>query len=355
MATDRNDRLAIALAGCGSAGMHHGEEIVAGGDWRLAAVCDVQEDLAAAAAKELGVERVYTGFDKMVQEEELDAVAIITPAHVHVRQIEAAAAMKVHCLCEKPLGITVDECERAVSACKDAGVLLGVTYTYRFVPDFRILREWVDRGEIGDVREVRWLKYGGRPADPRPDPPPELPDHHQLAKIMHLFDCGVHAFDLMRWFAGDPVVAVSGSATAPGPGWEPTDVTLVFTYAGGQRGVFDMGAMTAVPGCDNGQPSISFLVIGTEGSIAWDYRGGWRKRQTRTSITAHTAAGSREKEIPAYDKCRDVQYAEFARGVRTGSLPPHWPTGAQAVEATKNGLDAVAAVRGNTVHVCDYV
>ena len=348
------DPLAIALVGCGGAGLNHGKQIAASPLWRLAAVCDVRHDAAQAAAAQLGGVPAYTDFDRMLDTETLDAVSIITPGHVHVPQAVTAAARGLHVLSEKPLGVTVAECQRAVDACRTAGVLLGVTYTYRFIPDFRIMRQPIDSGEIGHVREVRWLNYGGPPPAANPTPPPPKPEHHQLAHITHLFDCGVHAFDLMRWFVGDPMIAVQAHATADGPGWEPTSTTLVFTYAGGQRGIYDRGSMTALPGSDGGQPAISFLVSGTRGSMTWDFKSGWGPRAPHTRICIHSADGTRVHEVPVYSKCRDVQYAEFAQAIRAGALPSHWPTPDQAIDATRMALEAVDAVNRNTVFLTNH-
>ena len=342
-------KLSIALSGCGHAGLSHGREIVACNDWNLAAVCDVREEAARETARELGGARTYTDYEAMLDAEALDAVAIITPAHVHVPQVMAAAARGVHVLCEKPLGITVEECENAVAACRAAGVLLGVTYTYHFIPDFRLMKQIVDSGEIGDVREVRWLNYGGPPPEPERERPEALPEHHQLAKIPHLFDCGVHAWDLMSWFVGQAAVDIKGHAIAPGPGWEPRPVTLIFTYAGGQRGICDLGSMTALPGCEGGMPAISFLVCGTRGSMVWDYRSGWAERRMETRISIHTDKGTRFERVPIYSKCRDVQYAEFAQAVREGRLPPHWPTGEAAIEATRMACAAIEAIGRDTL------
>ena len=346
--------LSIALSGCGHAGQAHGREIAASADWRLAAVCDVREDAARRMARELGGARVYTDYEAMLDAEDLDAVAIITPAHVHVPQAIAAAEHGLHVLCEKPLGITEEACEEAVAACRNADVLLGVTYTYHFIPDFRLMKEIVDSGEIGEVREVRWLNYGGPPPEARFEPPEAHPPHHQLAEIPHLLDCGVHTWDLMRWFVGRPVVDVKGHAMVPSPGWEPRPVTLVFTYAGGQRGVYDLGSMTALPGGDSGMPFIAFLVCGTRGSMVWDYKGGWAERGAETLISIHTGRGTRFEKVPKYDKCRDVQCAEFAQAVREGKLPVHWPTPEAAIEATRIGCAAMEAVKRDTLALSDF-
>ena len=349
-----SEPLRIALSGCGHAGMNHGQEIVKCPAWRLVAVCDVMAESAAAAAARFGGVPAYTDYQKMLDTEKLDAVAIITPGHVHVPKIVAAAKRGVHAFSEKPLGITVRECQRAVAACRKAGVLLGVTYTYHFVSDFRRMRQIVDAGEIGAVREVRWFTLGGVPQEPKPTPPPPVPANRILGKIPHLFDCGVHAFDLMCWFAGAPVVSIKAQALAAGPGWEPSAVTIVFMYAGGQRGTYELGPMTAIAGCDQGQPAIGFHVIGTRGTLAWDFRDGWRTPREQTRIYIHTPAGSRVESLPVYSKCRDVQYAEFAQAVRDGKLPPHWPTPEQAVEATRMGVEAVAAVKRGTVYLTEF-
>jgi len=350
-----NDPLSIVLAGCGNAGMNHGLAIAACPELRLLAVCDVDQGTAESAAAQLGGCGAYTDFGSMLDAERPDAVAVVTPDHVHVPQILAAAQRGLHVLTEKPLGITVGECEEAVAACRDAGVLLAVTYTYHFIHDFRIMREVVDRGEIGQVREVRWLRFGGPPESPQAEPPEPLSEHHREAQVTHLFDCGVHAFDLMCWFAGAPMVEVTAHATAAGPGWEPSSVTIVFSYAGGQRGVYENGSMTALPGSDRGQPSLSFLVSGTRGSITWDFKTGWCEQRDRTRICVHTPEGTRAEYIPTYGKCRDIQHAEFAQAIRTGALPSHWPTPEQAVEATRMGVEAVAAVERNTRYLTDFL
>ena len=85
-------KLTIGLAGCGSAGVNHAQQIVRSPEWTLAAVCDVRAEAVETAGRGLGDIRTYTDYSAMLAAEQLDAVAIITPAHVHVPQIVQAAA-----------------------------------------------------------------------------------------------------------------------------------------------------------------------------------------------------------------------------------------------------------------------
>lgn len=339
----------IALSGCGGAGFNHAHAIAALSEWNLVAVCDVVKESATKLAKELVDVKIYTDYAEMLDTEQLDAVAIVTPPHIHAEQIEMAAEHGLHVLTEKPLAITVEECKKAVNACSKADVLLGVTFTYHFVPDFRRMREIADNGEIGTVREVRWLRYGGAPAQSQTSPPPPHPATHREAVVGSIIDCDIHAFDLMRWFAGSPIVNILAQGVSPGPGWEHTSKTVVFTYADGQRGVYDNGAMTAIPDFERGQPSLSFMVVGTEGSMIWDFKNGWTVPREKTRLTIHTANGSRIEHFPVYEKCRDLQYAEFARAIREGQLPSGWPTLEQAIEATEIAVTVQKLMVANTI------
>ncbi len=341
------------MSGCGGAGLNHAQEITASPEWQLVAVCDVVEASALKLAKKLGNVKAYADYAEMLDSEQIDAVAIVTPPHVHAMQIELAAERGIHVLTEKPLAITVEECKKAVNACSKAGVLLGVTFTYHFVPDFRRMMEIVDNGEIGAVREVRWLRYGGKPAQSQTSPPPPRLATHREAVVGSIIDCDIHAFDLMRWFAGSPVVDILAQGVSPGPGWEHTSKTAIFTYADGQRGVYDNGAMTAVPGCESSQPSISFIVVGTEGSIIWDFKNGWTLPREQTRLTIHTAKGSRTEHFPVYEKCRDMQYMEFAGAIREGRLPCGWPSLEEAIEATEIAVSVEKAIISNTIQLSD--
>jgi len=104
------------------------EGIIPANNAELAAVYDPigGEDVA----KELGV--TYCATEDALLAQDIDAVYIATPVFLHNAQVLAAAKAGKHVLCEKPLGLTVDEAEAALKACNDAGVKLGTALMMRF-------------------------------------------------------------------------------------------------------------------------------------------------------------------------------------------------------------------------------
>ncbi|MGI6571886.1 MAG: Gfo/Idh/MocA family protein [Fermentimonas sp.] len=79
----------------------------------------------------------------------IDAVYIASPAYVHMEQVIACAQAKKHALCEKPLGMTVEETDRMIAACKEAGVLLGVGLMMRFHSQHQAALQLLQEGKLG--------------------------------------------------------------------------------------------------------------------------------------------------------------------------------------------------------------
>ena len=80
----------------------------------LVAVCRANPELAEAFAKECGARKSYREWQDLLADPEIDAVYIATPVHLHAEQTIAAAAAGKHVLCEKPMALTVAECDRMI-------------------------------------------------------------------------------------------------------------------------------------------------------------------------------------------------------------------------------------------------
>ena len=83
-----------------------------------------------------------------------DAVIIATPNGLHCEGIIAAANHGKHVITEKPLGINVDEMDRAIAACEEAGVTLAVAYQRRTAPDNKAIKRLIDQGALGRIFAV---------------------------------------------------------------------------------------------------------------------------------------------------------------------------------------------------------
>src|SRR6267142_1492156 len=115
----------------------------------LIAVNRAQSDLAASFAKQFGARRWYLDWKKLLRDEEIDAVYIATPVHLHAAQAIAAAEAGKHVLCEKPMAMNVRECDQMIEACRTNKVKLGVAYYRHFYPVVKRLKAIIKSGEIG--------------------------------------------------------------------------------------------------------------------------------------------------------------------------------------------------------------
>src|SRR6267143_5479105 len=88
----------------------------------LIAVNRAQSERAAAFAKQFGARRWYLDWKKLLRDEEVEAVYIATPVHLHAEQTIAAAEAGKHVLCEKPMAMNVRECDAMIAACANNNV-----------------------------------------------------------------------------------------------------------------------------------------------------------------------------------------------------------------------------------------
>jgi len=115
----------------------------------LIAVSRARSELAASFAKDFGAKRWYPEWRDLLSDDEIDAVYIATPVHLHAAQAIAAAEAGKHVLCEKPMAMNSQECDRMIDAARSQRVKLGVAYYRRFYPVVERVKEIIKSGEIG--------------------------------------------------------------------------------------------------------------------------------------------------------------------------------------------------------------
>ncbi|MDX2033216.1 MAG: Gfo/Idh/MocA family oxidoreductase [Blastocatellia bacterium] len=115
----------------------------------LVAVNRARAALAEGFAREFGARRWYADWRELLADDEIDAVYVATPVSLHAEQTIAAAEAGKHVLCEKPMAMDVDECDRMIAACRANGVALSIAYYRRFYPVLHRVRELLASGEIG--------------------------------------------------------------------------------------------------------------------------------------------------------------------------------------------------------------
>lgn len=169
----------------------------------ITAVQDLNIDRAREVAAINGIENVCADYKDMY--DKVDAVTICTPNKFHAEIAIAALEAGVHVLCEKPMAITVDECEAMISAANKAEKVLSIAYHYRFKKEAQAAKHTMLEGEVGEPLVIRAQALRRRKV-----PGWGVFTNKELQGGGSLIDYGCHLLDLSLWLLGDiePVTVV---------------------------------------------------------------------------------------------------------------------------------------------------
>jgi predicted dehydrogenase len=168
---------------------------------RLAAVCTSRSETARAAAQEAGFAAWTDSLDALLAQQGVDVVDCAAPNYLHREIILKAIAAGKHVYCEKPLALDGAQAREIALAAGQAGVRLGMTFNYRFIPAIQRAAELVRDGSLGEVYTFRadYLHTGyqdpGRPLGWRM--------RKEQSGGGALVDMGAHLIDLVRTLLGE--------------------------------------------------------------------------------------------------------------------------------------------------------
>jgi len=273
-----------------------GQGAFIGGVHRFAARLDGRWDLvagalssdperAAASAADLGLDpsRSYRDFGAMAQAEAaradgIDAVAIVTPNHMHAAPAIAFLDAGIHVICDKPLASTEEDAQAIAAAVQRSGRHFILTHNYTGYPLIRQARAMVASGELGVSRVVQveyaqdWLTEPseGKQAAWRADP-------QRSGKGGAIGDIGTHAFNLANFVTGLTPSHLAADLSAFVPG-RPVDdnAHILLRYRDGVRGV--LWASQVAVGNENG---LRLRVYGDKAGLEWSQEDPNRMAFTR--------------------------------------------------------------------------
>ena len=227
---------------------------------QLTAVCDIVEPLAQEYAKKAGVEAVYTDFDKMLREADIDAVDNCTGHAQHAPLTIAAAEAGKHVIVEKAMALNVQECRDMVAAADKAGVTLMIAQHLRYSPDAAAVKRFIDEGKLGDILAVRThlIGRGGRGRERRSND--WMRDAKQGGGTLQV--TSVHHIDLLRYYAGN-VKRVTGVCKSIQPRNVNGAEDLVIANLEFENGA--LGDLFASPG--EFPEGRSYMLFGSNGTI----------------------------------------------------------------------------------------
>ncbi len=266
-------KLNIVVIGCSGMGQLHMQGVINKGA-NLYAVCDIHEGRLKEAMEKYNVAIGVTDYRELVNIPEVDAAVIVTPDYFHLEMTVAFLRAGKDVLCEKPMTLTVEECEEMIRVEKETGRKLMIGQVCRCTPAFVMTKKLISEGRIGDLYYVE-SEYAhdysvARGAnDWRVDPRRE-----------GFIGGGCHAVDLLRWIAGNPTTVSAYANHMCLTDWPVDDCTIaiyqfpnnvigkVFVSIGCKRNYTMRSVFYGTKGtiiCDNTSPTITLFEVDEEG------------------------------------------------------------------------------------------
>ncbi|NOY57014.1 MAG: Gfo/Idh/MocA family oxidoreductase [Actinobacteria bacterium] len=320
----------VGLIGLGEIGQVHLAGLRESAHVGPVTVCDLDADLMERSR---GDGRVASSLDELLADDDIEVVDICLPHHLHASHALRALAAGRHVLLEKPMAMSVAECDQILAVAADAGRSVGVSHNQLFYEPHRRLAGMLERGDLGDVLTIRARlaiggKYGGWRSNPA------------QAGGGLLMDAGVHRVYVLEALGG-PITAVTAVMDRPG---SEDRYSILFEFAtgaigtidatyGGPAGLFDdqievvgTEAIARVAGCE-----ALFEGFATGPALRVWRNGTWTERDSandwagsvKVSVDAFCAAVANGTEPPVTgaDGRRIVQiieaaYASAREGIR---------------------------------------
>lgn len=263
---NKERKVKFGVVGASPMGMYHITSVANHPKMDLVAICDKEADRCENAVRLTGVKKAYTDWRELIADPEIEAVVLCVPDQLHAEMTIAALEAGKDVLCEKPMALTIEECEEMRRAEERTGRRLMIGQICRHTPAFKLVRDLIARGEIGELyfveSEYAHDYVGTRGVDNwRVDPRREP-----------YIGGGCHAVDLLRWIVGDPYEIMAYSNHKCLKDWPVNDCTIsmlrfpndvigkVFVSIGCKRDYTMRSAFYGTEGtiiCDNTSPHVT--------------------------------------------------------------------------------------------------
>ena len=337
----------------------------------LAGALSSEPRRAADSAAELGIDprRAYTSFKEMAKKEGklkhgIEAVAIVTPNHLHCAVAKAFLEAGIHVICDKPLSSSLEDAEQIEKLVEGSGLIFAITYNYSGYPMVRHAREMVAAGKLGNIRVIQveyaqdWLATnieaeGQNHAAWRTDPA-------RAGTGGSIADIGTHAFHLAEFISGLEAKSLLADLDTFVAGRSLDDnANILLHYSNGAKGM--LWSSQVASGQEN---ALHIRLFGDKGGLEWaqedpNYLQYRPLRETRQILTRGGPAvgetAARATRIPAghpegflegfANLYRDI--ADMIEAGRTGksltTLVPDVTDGVKGVRFVEKAVSSNAA------------
>jgi predicted dehydrogenase len=333
MASDR--KLNIGILGCGPISQAaHLESAVKAKNVNLYAICDVADDLRNRMAVTFAPDKTFAAYEEMLADPAVDAVVIATSDAFHVAASEMALRAGKHVLCEKPLGVSVEEVEALKRVAIQSGKILQVGHMKRFDAGVQSAKAFIDN-EMGEMLALKAWYCDSTHRYPMTDAvQPTIIKSANAKKPLHnpkdnlqqyfMLAHGCHLLDVARYFAGDIVEVDARLNQRFGAYCWFVDVG----FANGALGHLDLTIAVRMDWHEG------FQIYGERGSIIGKTYNPWYYKSSDVDIF-HEATGETTRVLGADGHFYRRQMEGFAEAILNGTAM----TGATID-------DGIASVRG---------
>lgn len=331
------DKVRFGMIGCGTVACYgHLPALTSIPEIELVAVSDLDEARLAELKEKYGLEATYSNYHELLARDDIEAVGIATPLDRHHPVVMDAAKSGKHAFCEKPIAPTVDLGREMVRAMQQAGKLFAINFEKRLSVPYPKMKELLDAGAIGELKVMRFIGnwQGGRWASA------ERYRMLMTEGLGSIVDCGIHDFDLARWYSGSEFAEISAKGINVEDYPNPDHVMATCRMKNGVLVLIEAGwAYTHTTPCH--EANLRADLIGTEGVMGYaDWQTNIEGEQTRRELNVYTKDACYREPITAPSKAFDRMYTLFAKGIRQGKLID-LPSGNDGLKALEAALEAL--------------
>jgi UDP-N-acetyl-2-amino-2-deoxyglucuronate dehydrogenase len=246
-----------AIVGCGTVGPHHAEAYRETQHIQLAAVVDIDPKKAEKLGKEFDVPW-YIDVKKVLRRKDIDFIDVCVPSGQHGDIAIRAARAGKHCICEKPLDVTPQRCDRMIAAFAKSGTTLGGIFQHRFAYNVQRTKEAIDAGHFGRITLATCSTPWWRTQEYY-----DSGDWRGTWKFDGggaLMNQSIHAIDLLVWLIGPIKTVTARTALLAHKRIEVEDAAVaVCEFESGALGIIQ-GTTAAYPGS-----GVRHEIMGTDG------------------------------------------------------------------------------------------
>ncbi len=309
-------KLKFGIIGAGNIAPVHATAIQSIPEAELVAVADTDPNHAQALVRQFGGV-AYNDYHDLLARPDVDVVTLCVPHYLHAPiTLEAAAAGK-HVLSEKPMAISLADCDVMIAACRKAGVTLGVVFQGRFEPLALKLKSAMDSGELGRILWVSANTLWHRTDAYYNSAPWRGTWAYEGGGV--LINQAIHALDLLLWLAGSPS-RVIGQIRTLNHQIEVEDCAMAqLEYENGQIGIVQ-ATTVAIPGYPE-----RIEIYGSQGSAIYHKGLGqleWHfLDETKDHLDKVEASSGASQPMDISAKAHIAQFKDFADAIRENRRP----------------------------------